>query len=59
MFAKLTRMTWRMLYFITTDRWTMVKDVDGSGAGMTKTMMPEVDGDGGLVCGVEGAAGMV
>jgi hypothetical protein len=46
MFAKLTRMTWRMLYFITTNRCTMAKDVDGSGAGMTKTVMPEVGGDG-------------
>jgi hypothetical protein len=46
MFAKLTRMTWRMLYFITTDRCTMTKDVDGSGARMTKMVMPEVGGDG-------------
>ena len=46
MFAKLTRMTWRMPYFITTDGCTMAKDVNGGGARMTKTVMSEVGGDG-------------
>jgi hypothetical protein len=46
MFAKLTRMTKIMLYFITTDGRTMTKNVNGGGAGMTKTMMPKVGGDG-------------
>jgi hypothetical protein len=35
-----------MLYFVTTDGRTMTKDVDSGGAGMTKTVMPEVGGDG-------------
>ena len=35
-----------MLYFITTDGRTIAKNVDGGRAGMTKTVMPEVGGDG-------------
>ena len=46
MFAKLTRMTCSMFYFITFDRRTVAKDVDGGRVGMTKTVMPEVGGDG-------------
>ena len=46
MFAKLTRMTQQLLYFITVDGRITTKNVDGGGAGMTKTVMPEVGGDG-------------
>jgi len=35
-----------MLYFITTDGLIMAKNVNGGGAGMTKTVMSEVGGDG-------------
>ena len=35
-----------MLYFITTDRCTMTKNIYSGGAGMTKTVMLEVGGDG-------------
>ena len=34
-----------MLYFITGDGRITTKDVNGGRAGMTKTVMPEVDGD--------------
>ena len=54
MFAKLTRMTQQVLYFITGDGRITTKDVNGYGAGMTKTVMPEVGGDG-----AEDAAGKV
>jgi hypothetical protein len=33
-------MTQVMLYFITADGRSTTKDVDGGGAGMTKTVMP-------------------
>ena len=46
MFAKLTRMTQQVLYFITGDGRITMKNVNGGGAGMTKTVMPEVGGDG-------------
>ena len=46
MFAKLTRMTQQLLYFITADGRITTKNVNGGGAGMTKTVMPEVGGDG-------------
>ena len=35
-----------MLYFITSDRRTMTKNIYSGGARMTKTVMPEVGGDG-------------
>jgi hypothetical protein len=35
-----------MLYFITTNGRIMAKNVDGGEVGMTKTVMPEVGGDG-------------
>ena len=46
MFAKLTRMTQQVLYFITADGCIMTKNVNGGRAGMTKTVMLEVGGDG-------------
>jgi hypothetical protein len=35
-----------MVYFITTYGHTMVKNVDGGRAGITKMVRPEVGGDG-------------
>jgi len=35
-----------LLYFITANGRITTKNVDGGGAGMTKTVMPEVGGDG-------------
>ena len=46
MFAKLTRMTQLVLYFITADGRITTKNVNGGGAGMTKTVILEVGGDG-------------
>ena len=46
MFAKLTRMTQQLLYFITGDGRITTKNVNGGGAGITKTVMSEVGGDG-------------
>ena len=46
MFAKLTRMTELVLYFITADGRIATKNVDGGRAGMSKAVMPEIGGDG-------------
>ena len=52
MFPKLARMTDSVWCLITMNKINIPKDVDGGGAGMTETVMPEVGGDGemGLWC---------
>ena len=46
MLPKLTRMANRVSCLITMDKLIIPKDVDGRGARMTQTVMPEVGGDG-------------
>ena len=60
MLPKLTRMANRVCCLITMDKLIIPKDVDGGGAGMTKTVMPEVGGDGevGLRCWWGGGEGV-
>ena len=60
MFPKLARMTDSVWCHITMNKMIIPKDVDGGGAGMTKTVMPEVGGDGevGLRCWWGGGEGV-
>ena len=60
MFPKLARMTDSVWCLITMNKMIIPKDVDGGGAGMTETVMPEVGGDGevGLRCWWGGGEGV-
>ena len=60
MLTMLARMTDSVWCLITMNKIIIPKDVDGGGAGMTETVMPEVGGDGevGLRCWWSGGKGV-